>query len=64
MRLPQLILQAFTTLGETLYPVALPGHFPGAGFVAARAHEEAYYRAAFAEMVRREWGAGALPATS
>lgn len=43
MRFPQLILRAFTTLGETLYPY----HF---------GYEEAYFRAAFDEIVRHEWG--------
>ncbi|WP_436535271.1 hypothetical protein [Actinoplanes sp. HUAS TT8] len=60
MRLPHLILQAFTALGESLYP----GYFAGAGFLSACAYEEAYVRVAFAEIVRREWGAEALPSTS
>ncbi len=64
MRLPQRILQAFTALGESLYPYAMPGYFAGPGFMAARAYEEAYFRAAFVEIVHREWGADALPGTS
>jgi hypothetical protein len=44
-RVPHLILQALITLGESLYPFDV------------RLQEDVYYRAAFDEIIRREWGA-------
>lgn len=41
MRLSHLILQALTTLGETFYP---------------HVDYDVYVRAAFDEIIRREWG--------